>query len=118
MADTVKKTMATAKATATLRKASAKNTKVAEVAKPTTDRKGIELVPKVEEIKKSEAAPAKPIKTETKKESVVAISKPYVVSRETIEKVAHQIWIQRGYQHGHALEDWITAERVLLERAS
>ena len=61
MADTVKKTMATAKATATLRKASAKNTKVAEVAKPTTDRKGIELVPKVEEPKKAKPAAPKQI---------------------------------------------------------
>ena len=123
MADTVKKTkataMAAAKATATPRKASTNNVKVAEVTTPTTpDRKGIELVGKVEELKKAKATSAKPIKTETKKESVVAISKPYVVSRATIEKVAHQIWIQRGYQHGHALEDWITAERVLLERAS
>ena len=113
MTDIANKTKAIAKATATPRKASANNVKVAEAAKPTTpDRKGIELVPKVEEPKKVKSAPA------TKKESVVAISKPYVVSRETIEKVAHQIWIQRGYQHGHALEDWITAERVLLERAS
>src|ERR1017187_3726775 len=115
MADTVKKT----NAIATPRQASAKNIKVAEVATPTTpDRKGIELVPKVEELKKAKAASAKPSKTATKKESVVAISQPKVVSRETIGKVAYQIWVQRGRQHGYALEDWILAERVLLERAS
>jgi hypothetical protein len=45
-------------------------------------------------------------------------SHPKVVSREMIEKVAYQIWVQRGYQHGYALEDWIAAERELLERAS
>ena len=95
MADTVKKTKATAKATATPRQVSANNVKVAEVEKPTT-----------------------PPKTATKKESVVAISQPKVVSREMIEKVAYQIWVQRGYQHGYALEDWIAAERELLERAS
>jgi hypothetical protein len=38
-------------------------------------------------------------------------SHPKVVSREMIEKVAYQIWVQRGYQHGYALEDWIAAER-------
>jgi hypothetical protein len=115
MADTVKKT----KATATPRQASATNMKVAEVAKPTTSvRKGIELVPKVEELKKAKAASAKPPKTATKKESVVAISQPKVVSREKIEQVAYQIWVQRGYKHGYALEDWIRAERELLERAS
>ena len=106
------------KATATLRQASAKNMKVAEVAKPTTVRKGIELVPKVEELKKTEAASAKPPKTETKRENVVTNSQPKVVSREKIQQVAYQIWVQRGYQHGSALEDWIKAERELLERAS
>src|ERR1019366_3718627 len=115
MADTLKKT----KATATPRQASAKNIKVAEVAKPTTSvRKEIELVPKVEELKKAKAASAKPIETATKKESVVAISQAKVVSREKIEQVAYQIWVQRGYQHGYALEDWIAAESELLERAS
>ena len=115
MADIVKKT----KATATPKQASAKNVKVAEVAKPTTPvRKVIELVAKVEEPKKAKAAAPKPIEAATKKENVVSISQPKVVSREMIEQVAYQIWIQRGYQHGYALEDWIAAERVLLERAS
>jgi hypothetical protein len=115
MADTVKKT----KATATPKQASAKNVKVAEVAKPTTPvRKGIELVAKVEVPKKAKAPAVKPSKTATKKENVVSISQPKVVSREMIQQVAYQIWIQRGYQHGYALEDWIKAEKELLERAS
>jgi hypothetical protein len=54
----------------------------------------------------------------TKKENIVVISQPKVVSREMIAQVAYQIWIQRGYQHGYALEDWITAEKKLLERPS
>ena len=114
MVDTAKKT----KATATPRQASAKNMKVAEVAKPTTDRKGIELVPKVEELNTAKSAPAKPSKTATKKENVVSNSQPKVLSREKIEQVAYQMWAERGYQHGYALEDWIGAERELLERAS
>jgi hypothetical protein len=113
MADTVKKT----NAIATPRQASAKNIKVAEVAKPTV-RKGIELVPKVEELNKAKAASAKPPETATKKENVVSNSQPKVVSREKIEQVAYQIWVLRGCQHGYALEDWIRAERELLERAS
>jgi hypothetical protein len=113
MPDTLKKT----NAIATPRQASAKNIKVAEVAKPTV-RKGIELVPKVEELNKAKAASAKPPETATKKENVVSNSQPKVVSREKIEQVAYQIWVQRGYQHGYALEDWIAAESELLERAS
>jgi hypothetical protein len=115
MADTVNKT----KATATPHQASAKNVKVAEVAKPTTPvRKGLELVAKVEMPKKPQATAAQPTKTATKKENVVSMSQPKVVSREMIEQVAYQIWVQRGYQQGYALEDWITAEKELLERAS
>jgi hypothetical protein len=119
MADTVK-TKATAKATATPLQASAKKVKSVELAKTTaTSRKGIELVAKVEAPKKTKAAAApKPRKTATKKENIVAISQSKVVSRETIEQVAYQKWVQRGYQHGYALEDWIKAEQELLERAS
>ncbi len=107
------------KATATPRQASTKKQKAVEVAEiTTTPRKGIELVAKVEAPKKAKAAAAKPRKTATKKESVVSISQPKVVSREKIEQVAYQFWAQRGYQHGYALEDWIRAERELLERAS
>src|ERR1700694_1799577 len=71
MADTVKKT----KATATPKQASAKNVKVAEVAKPTTThRNGLELVAKVEMPKKAKSPAAKPSKSATKKENVVSIS--------------------------------------------
>jgi hypothetical protein len=116
MAGIANKTKATAQATATPRQASAKNMKVAEVAKPTTSvRKGIEIVAKIPEPKKAETASAKLNKTVTKKESN---SQPKVVSREKIEQIAYQIWVQLGYRHGHALEDWIMAERALLERAS
>jgi hypothetical protein len=115
MANTTSKT----KATATPGQASAKNMKVAEVAKPTTSvRKRIELVAKVEEPKKAKVVAPKLIEAAPKKENVVAISQPKVVSREMLEQVAYQKWVQRGYQHGYALEDWIRAERELLERAS
>ena len=114
MADTVKKT----KATATPNQASANKVKVAEVAKPTTPvRKEIELVAKVEVPEKATAAAA-PRNVATKKENVFSISQPKVVSREMIEQVAYQIWVQRGYQHGYALEDWIKAEKQLRQRAS
>jgi hypothetical protein len=106
------------KAKATPRQASAKKEKTAEVAKTAAiERKGIELVAKAEAPKKTRVA-AKPGKTATKKENVVAISQPNDVSREMIEQVAYQYWAQRGFQHGYALEDWLRAERELLGRAS
>jgi hypothetical protein len=115
MADTAKKT----KATATPRQASAKKAKDAEAAKPTkAASKGIELVAKVDVPKKAKAPAAKPRKTTPMRENVIAISHPTIVSREMIEQVAYLKWVQRGCQHGCALEDWIKAEQELLERAS
>jgi hypothetical protein len=114
MADTVKKT----KATATPRQASAKNMKATEAAEPTTtSRKGIELVPKVEAPMKTKAVAvaAKPRKTATKKDNVTAISQP---ARNVIEQLAYQYWAQRGYQHGNSLQDWLRAEQELQERVS
>lgn len=116
MADTTKRI----KATATPRQASAEKSKDAEGSKPTkaTARKGIELVAKIEKPKKAKAAAAMPRKTTLKKEKVVAISQPEIVSREMIEQVAYELWLQRGRQHGGALEDWIRAEQELRGRAS
>jgi hypothetical protein len=111
MATTANKT----EATATPLIGSTKTEMAAEVAKATTTpRKGIELVAKVEAPKKTKAA-AKPHKTKTatKKDSLVAISRPAAVSRESIEQLAYQFWAQRGYQHGNALQDWLRAEQEL-----
>jgi hypothetical protein len=116
MANTANKTKATA--TPRIDSASTKKEKAAEVAKTTTTpRKGIALVAKVEAAKKTKAA-AKPRKIATKKDSAIAISQPAVVSREWIEQLAYQFWEQRGYQHGHALQDWLRAEQELRKRAS
>ena len=125
MANTAKNTKAGAKATATAtakpRQASAAKTKAAEPAKPTKakDNKGIELVTKVKEPKKTnEPVAATMRKSAPKNEKVVAISQSQDVSREAIAQVAYLKWVERGRQHGYALEDWIQAERELLARAS
>ena len=36
--------------------------------------------------------------------------------RELIEVRAYELFVQRGYEHGHHDEDWITAERELKSR--
>lgn len=106
MADTAKKT----KVTATPRQVSSNKLTATEVAKPaTTSRKGIELVAKVEAPKRATTT-AKPRKALTKKDNVLAISKP---ARDVIEQLAYQYWAQRGYQHGYALQDWLQAEQKL-----
>jgi hypothetical protein len=40
------------------------------------------------------------------------------VSREEIAALAHKLWAERGYQHGHDAEDWFRAEQALLGKAS
>ena len=40
------------------------------------------------------------------------------VSRDEIAALAHKLWAERGYQHGHDAEDWFRAEQALLGKAS
>lgn len=37
-------------------------------------------------------------------------------TREEIEQRAYEIYLARGVEHGHDLEDWVQAERELRER--
>jgi hypothetical protein len=37
-------------------------------------------------------------------------------AREEIELRAHQIYVERGGAHGQDVEDWLQAERELLEK--
>lgn len=102
----------------------------------------------MEETTKSRKAPAKPRKTAAKKTTAKAETpeiapaangnaaaatvlthparngsssappKPVSISRDDIAKLAHKYWSERGHQHGHAVEDWLRAERELQKRAS
>jgi len=69
-----------------------------------------------ETIKKTKAA-AKPRKTATKKEKVTEIAKP-APTREEIEELAKRYWAERGYKDGGAEQDWLRAERELMQMAS
>lgn len=40
------------------------------------------------------------------------------VSRDEIAALAHKLWAERGYQHGHDAEDWLRAEQALIGKAS
>ncbi len=69
---------------------------------------------------KKAKTPAKPRKTVAKKEKVAAKAAPSssMPPREEIEKLARAYWEQRGYQDGFAEQDWLRAERDLLQKAS
>lgn len=62
-------------------------------------------------------APAKPTSTgKTQKASRSA--KTAMPPREEIERLARQFWAARGFEDGFAEQDWLRAERELLQKAS
>jgi hypothetical protein len=40
------------------------------------------------------------------------------LSHEAIAQRAYELFLQRGQAHGHALDDWLQAERELRKRRS
>ncbi|MBI4002073.1 MAG: DUF2934 domain-containing protein [Nitrospira defluvii] len=67
------------------------------------------------------------MKTSAKKQPI-GKSKPQVTGRsgtstielpdgmwERISQKAHELWRARGYREGHALQDWLDAEAMVME---
>jgi hypothetical protein len=103
MADTAKKTKAPAKPS----KATTTKQKAAQSSIPS--------MASSEEMKKSSA---KPRTAAAKKTNGAAAARPAMPPREEIEKLAKQYWAERGYVDGYAEQDWLRAERELLQMAS
>ncbi|MGA2171312.1 MAG: DUF2934 domain-containing protein [Terracidiphilus sp.] len=70
-----------------------------------------------ETVKKTKAT-AKPRKTATTNDKVTQVAKTATPPREEIERLAKRFWADRGYQDGHAEQDWLRAEQQLLQKAS
>lgn len=69
------------------------------------------------ETEKRTKAPVKPRKT-TKKAIVEGIKIVVAPSREQIAELARKYWAERGWQDGHAEQDWLRAEQELRGMAS
>ncbi|MCC6395197.1 MAG: DUF2934 domain-containing protein [Bryobacterales bacterium] len=41
----------------------------------------------------------------------------FAYPHDEIARLAYSFWEQRGYQHGNAVEDWLRAERQVLNGA-
>ena len=65
--------------------------------------------------KKKAAAPSNVTEITVGREQVTGSTE---VPREQIAKLAHQLWNERGRQHGHDAEDWLRAEQLLRGKAS
>ena len=67
--------------------------------------------------KKTSASAAAP-KAIVEKKTSKKVQEIRTVSREEIAALAHKLWVERGYQHGHDAEDWLRAEQALIGKAS
>ena len=67
--------------------------------------------------KKTSASASAP-KAVASKKTTKKVQEIRTVSREEIAALAHKLWAERGYQHGHDAEDWFRAEQALLGKAS
>ena len=80
----------------------------------------------IEKTKKAKA-PAKPKaaaagtttkKTAAKKQTVAEKVTATTPTHEEISRLAQQYWAERGHQDGQAEQDWLRAERELMQMAS
>lgn len=39
-----------------------------------------------------------------------------MVNKDALAKLAHELYLRRGGEHGHDREDWLMAELILLEQ--
>ena len=67
---------------------------------------------------KAVPVPAKPRKPAAKKKAAPSNVTSIGVSREQIAELAHQLWLERGRQHGQDAADWLQAEQLLRGKAS
>jgi hypothetical protein len=80
---------------------------------------------------KSATTTPKPRKTAAKKKAAdtpsnvteITVSREHLtitreVPRDEIAQLAHQLWNERGRQHGRDAEDWLRAEELLRGKAS
>ncbi len=95
-----------------------KKDKVAEVAKATTvSREPVKKLAKAETPPKTNSE-AKPREAAAWKVSDGEMGRPAAVSEEMIEHLAYRFWVQRGFQDGDALQNWLRAEQELRGRVS
>ncbi len=67
--------------------------------------------------KKRSKTPSTSHKTTRKTEAPKVLSRPSVeVSVEAIARLAFAKFVERGYVHGHHVQDWLAAEAELLAR--
>lgn len=55
-----------------------------------------------------------PRKTATKKKAANKDVVPVLPSRDAVERLAYQYWVERGRHHGEEAQDWLRAEQDII----
>ncbi|MBS1826671.1 MAG: DUF2934 domain-containing protein [Acidobacteria bacterium] len=62
-------------------------------------------------------APVKEKKTRVRKEAAPApVAQSYETLQHEIARMAYFFWMERGQEHGNAVEDWLRAEREVMSK--
>ena len=90
----------------------------AKPAKKAATKAAPKAAKKIEKIVEPKVA-AKPAKTPAAKPvEVTPAPRPSLPTRDQIAQLARTYWAARGYTDGQAEQDWLRAERDLLQKAS
>jgi len=68
--------------------------------------------------KKKTSASASAPKAIAAKKTSSKVQAIRTISRDEIAALAHKLWAERGFQHGHDAEDWLRAEQALLGKTA
>ncbi len=72
---------------------------------------------RVAERSKSSASSEQPVTTQRVGRSASSAANQPVLDACEVERVAHELFLQRGGEHGHDVEDWLKAEEIVQQRA-
>jgi len=97
-----------------------KNLKKAPAKKPKKTADGGKMTQKLKAVSRRKGSSGKTIKS--KKDPVTAPTRAeaqhryYEVLGSRIAERAYELYVQRGHEHGHDMEDWLEAERQILPK--
>ncbi len=69
------------------------------------------------ELRSEAPAPVKGKKTRVRKVAAPApVAQSYETLQQEVARLAYFFWMERGQEHGNAVEDWLRAEREVMSK--
>lgn len=80
-------------------------------------KKSSKSVTAAAELRSEAPAPVKVKKTRVRKAAAPApVAQSYETLQQEIARLAYLFWMERGQEHGYAVEDWLRAEREVMSK--